>query len=215
VDTETNVRYFAWMGRIAGVTTEQTEERLIAAAAAVFARHGYDGASIAEITSEAGLSSGAVYSRFGSKADLFAATLRARSPREVERLLGDGSVEAADLLAQRGAELDGRDPHDGDLLMEAIVAARRHPEVSTLLTELFVEREGRLAELVRRSQAAGTLAAGSAPNVVARFVLMVALGSMLTASLDLPATDQHEWSELIDGLVDQFRTDLPTKASPR
>jgi AcrR family transcriptional regulator len=203
------------MGRIAGVTTEQTEQRLIDAAAAVFARRGYDGASIAEITSEAGLSSGAVYSRFGSKAELFAATLRARSPREVERLLGDGSVDAADLLARRGAQLDARDPHDGDLLMEAMVAARRHPEVATLLAELFLEREGRLAELVRRSQAAGTLEPDSSPEAVARFVLMLALGSMLTATLALPATEPHEWSTLIDGLVDRFRTDLPTKASPR
>jgi AcrR family transcriptional regulator len=203
------------MGRIAGMTTAETGERLIGAAATVFARRGYDGASIAEITSEAGLSSGAVYSRFGSKAELFAATLRARSPREVEELLGDGSADAADLLARRGAELDARDPQDGSLLMEAIVAARRHPEVAALLTELFVEREGRLAELVRRSQAAGTLEPGSSPEVMARFVLMVALGSMLTAALGLPATDHHEWSALIDGLVDRFRTDLPTKASPR
>lgn len=203
------------MGRIAGVTTEQTEQRLIAAAAAVFARRGYDGASIAEITSEAGLSSGSVYSRFGSKAELFVATLRARSPREVERLLGDGNVDAADLLARRGAELDARDPHDGDLLMEAIVAARRHQEVATLLAELFLEREGRLTELVRRSQAAGKLEPDSSPEAVARFVLMLAFGSMLTATLALPAIDHGEWSALIDGLVDQFRTDLPTKASPR
>ncbi len=203
------------MGRIAGVTAEQTEQRLIGAAAAVFARRGYDGASIAEITSEAGLSSGAVYSRFGSKAELFAATLRARSPREVERLLGDGNVDAADLLARRGAELDARNPHDSDLLMEAIVAARRHPEVATLLAELFLEREGRMAELVRRSQAAGMLEPGTSPEAVARFVLMLAFGSMLTATLALPAVDHLEWSSLIDGLVDSFRTDLPTKASPR
>lgn len=203
------------MGRIAGVTTEETAARLLGAAASVFARRGYDGASIAEITSEAGLSTGAVYSRFESKAELFAATLRAHSPREVERLLGDGSVQAADLLAARGAELDRRDPHEGSLLMEAIVAARRHPEVASLLGELFLEREGRLAELVRRSQVAGTLDPGTSPEAVARFVLMVALGSMLTASLDLPATDHHEWSALIDGLVDRYRTDLPTKASAR
>ena len=73
MDTETNGRYFGGMGRIAGVTTEEIERRLIGAAALVFARRGYDGAGIAEITSEAGLSSGAVYSRFGSKAELFAA----------------------------------------------------------------------------------------------------------------------------------------------
>jgi AcrR family transcriptional regulator len=52
------------MGRKAGVTVEQTRTDLLAAAARVFARKGYDGASIADICAEAGLSTGPVYAHY-------------------------------------------------------------------------------------------------------------------------------------------------------
>ncbi|MBC7374638.1 MAG: helix-turn-helix transcriptional regulator, partial [Frankiales bacterium] len=63
------------------MTRDVTKAAILAAAAEIFARQGYDGASIAEITTEAKLSSGPVYGQFGSKAELFAATLEAHSDR--------------------------------------------------------------------------------------------------------------------------------------
>lgn len=51
----------------------QTRARLIDAAAKVFARHGYHGASVEEVAAEAGFSTGAVYSNFSGKEDLFLA----------------------------------------------------------------------------------------------------------------------------------------------
>jgi AcrR family transcriptional regulator len=48
-----------------------TRERLLAAARLVFARSGFHGASVEEIASEAGFSTGALYSNFGGKEDLF------------------------------------------------------------------------------------------------------------------------------------------------
>lgn len=49
---------------------ERTRERLIEAAADVFAEHGFEGASIDEITARAGFSRGAFYSNFTDKTDL-------------------------------------------------------------------------------------------------------------------------------------------------
>lgn len=51
----------------------QTRARLIDAAAKVFARRGYHGASVEEVAAEAGFSTGAVYSNFAGKEDLFLA----------------------------------------------------------------------------------------------------------------------------------------------
>src|ERR1700756_1232799 len=48
----------------------QTRERLLAAARSVFARSGYHGASVEEVASEAGFSTGALYSNFEGKEDL-------------------------------------------------------------------------------------------------------------------------------------------------
>jgi AcrR family transcriptional regulator len=50
-----------------------TRERLLAAAATVFARRGYHAASVEEVASEAGYSTGAVYHHFKGKEDLFLA----------------------------------------------------------------------------------------------------------------------------------------------
>ena len=51
----------------------QTRAALIDAAAKVFARRGYHGASVEEVAAEAGFSTGAVYSNFSGKEELFLA----------------------------------------------------------------------------------------------------------------------------------------------
>ena len=53
----------------------RTRERLLRAAAKVFARRGFHGASVEEIAREAGYTIGALYSNFGSKEDLYLALL--------------------------------------------------------------------------------------------------------------------------------------------
>ncbi len=52
-----------------------SREQLLAAAARVFARNGYHGASMSEIAAEAGFSKGALYWSFASKEELFFALL--------------------------------------------------------------------------------------------------------------------------------------------
>ncbi|MEM7409595.1 MAG: TetR/AcrR family transcriptional regulator [Myxococcota bacterium] len=69
---------------------ERTRERILASAARLFRRKGFDAAGIDEIMAGAGLTRGGFYAHFQSKADLFAAVLgeelefaaRLRSARE-------------------------------------------------------------------------------------------------------------------------------------
>lgn len=194
------------MGRIAGVTAEETRDRVLRGAASVFGRQGYDGASISQIGAEAGVSSGAIYAHFGSKAALFVATLHVHGTGEVARLLADGGSgsDVAQLIRERGVALAHRHPKEGSLLVEAIVAARRHPEVAAVLVAAFAERESRFADLLRTGQGDGTIDASLRPPAVARFVLMLALGSVLVSAMGLPAVDEDDWSRLIDDLLDRF-----------
>ena len=69
--------------------SEQTRTELIVAARTVFLRRGFHGASLDEISAEAGYTTGAVYSRFGGKDDLFLAVLEAAYARirEAEKTL--------------------------------------------------------------------------------------------------------------------------------
>lgn len=64
-----------------------TRESLIAAARLIFARKGFDGASVRAITRQAGTNLGAVTYHFGSKADLYAAVLE-EGLRPIARQVG-------------------------------------------------------------------------------------------------------------------------------
>jgi len=194
------------VGRIAGVTADETRERVLRGAAEVFARKGYDGAGIAVIAAEARVSSGAIYAHFGSKAELFAATLHAHGSREVERLfnVADSGEDIAGLIRERGAALARREPEEGALLVEAIVAAKRHPDVTAVLLSTFADREERFAEVLRVAQRDGAIDGTIRPPAVARFVTMLVLGSVLVSAMGLPTVDQDDWADLISDLVTRF-----------
>jgi AcrR family transcriptional regulator len=84
---------------------EQTREELVAAAARVFARRGYHKATVEEIAAEAGFSTGAVYSNFEGKEQLFLAIADRQVADRVAEITavadaaernGDAAAEAAD-----------------------------------------------------------------------------------------------------------------------
>ncbi|HEV2062573.1 MAG TPA: helix-turn-helix domain-containing protein, partial [Solirubrobacteraceae bacterium] len=71
---------------------EQTRREILDAAARAFAQRGYHGASVEAVAAEAGLSTGAVYSNFESKEDLFLALYEERiggRAREVRAAVGE------------------------------------------------------------------------------------------------------------------------------
>jgi len=59
------------MARYSKEHKARSRSALISAAAALFRRHGYEGVGIDDICAEAGLTRGAFYGHFGSKADLY------------------------------------------------------------------------------------------------------------------------------------------------
>jgi AcrR family transcriptional regulator len=82
-----------------------TRRRLLAAASDVFARHGYHAASVDAVAEQAGFTTGAVYSAFGSKEELFLGVVDEHLRRNVaalEAAVADGTTVAA--RVQEGAE---------------------------------------------------------------------------------------------------------------
>ena len=73
----------------------QTRERLLEAAARVYARGGFGGATLDEVAAEAGFTKGAVYGHFGSKENLLVALLdehlASRSPSRSPSSTASGS----------------------------------------------------------------------------------------------------------------------------
>lgn len=194
------------MGRVAGLTAEETRERVLDAAAAVFAEQGFEGARVAQIARAAGLSVGAIYNHWQSKAELLAAVVERTSADELTNLLaGEQDAGVLDIIATMGRLLDERPPV-APLLAEVILAARRDPDAAEVLRREVAAHEALLVDLFRFGQQAGDVDAGVDPAVGARYCLMLGLGSLLIRAMDLPSTDHDEWSSLIDRLVDGFRT---------
>jgi AcrR family transcriptional regulator len=193
------------VGRIAGVSPDQTRERLLDAAARVFELKGYEGATVAEIAREAGLTSGAIYAHYPSKAELLVDALRVHSERATASVLPPGSTaDVPALLSALRRRLDTRAPQATSLLVEALLAARRDRELAQVLAAALGRRERDMAALMAEGQQAGHLVGDMSPDAAARFALMLSLGSMLVRSLDMPVTEPAEWSTFIDRIVDGF-----------
>ena len=64
----------------------ETREALLDAASRVFARRGYHAAAVDEVAADAGFSTGALYSNFEGKEDLFLALLQREIERQVDEV---------------------------------------------------------------------------------------------------------------------------------
>jgi AcrR family transcriptional regulator len=113
----------------ARMTREQskanTRERLLAAARSVFARAGFHGASVEEIASEAGFSTGALYSNFEGKEDLFLVLME----REIEE-------HAREIAAAVRAQASMADRATGGA-QQWMTMIEREPEVLLLFMEFW------------------------------------------------------------------------------
>lgn len=199
------------MGRTAGATAVGTQQRLLRAAADVFARRGYEGARVADIAAEAGLSNGALYAYFGSKADLLVQSLRAHGSRLLGDLVAaDPSRSITDLLLVTGRSLRRRREPDGYLVIEALVAARRDADVAAQLGTDVRERTDWLAALVREAQARGELDEALPPDAVAHFCLSLAVGTALVGP-DLHDVDDEEWAAFLARLVAALTPPTPAQ----
>ena len=190
-------------------------EKLVTAAAVVFAEKGYDGAGVAEIARRAGYTTGAIYGRFTGKAELLLAAIEARSENELDQLFNEHRFEGkvTDILTTVGSHLvtDEMGPESA-LLLEAFVAARRDPEVRRLMQGLLDLRGDRLADLVAEAQATGAIDPSLDAEAVVRFCHAVGFGFLLfrAVELDLPAAGP--WEDLIARLVDALAAGPSTES---
>ncbi len=190
------------MGRIAGVSSTETRERLLLAGAAAFETDGYEGTRVADIATAAGLSNGALYSHFGSKAELLAEALRAHGSHELATLfLDDPDRSVIDLLVAIGARLVDPERRPGGLVAEALVASRRDPDVAERMTAHLSEREDWLIELIGSAQVDGLLDPSLSPEVLSRFCMMILLGSLLMPSVGLPPVAADDWAAFMSRLA--------------
>jgi AcrR family transcriptional regulator len=189
------------MGRVAGVTAAETRDALLLAAAEAFARQGYDGTRVADIAAIAGVSNGALYAHFDSKAALLVAALRAHGRRLLAELFAaDPARPVAELLLVIGRRLPRRPDASGYLLVEALATARRDEEVARPMRDYVGERVAGIAELMHVAQGRGELDPSVSAEALAHFCFLLAMGSALVPE-ELHPVDANEWDALLTRLM--------------
>jgi AcrR family transcriptional regulator len=181
---------------------DEIRERLLAAAARVFARQGYEGTKISDIVREADLSTGAVYGRFRSKNDLLRAAVVERAAHVAHLGGTTGDVRVADLLVRSGRVTSGSLTDDEAVRLEAFVAARREPEVAQALVDATQAWRRNLQPFVDAALDDGTLSPTLDPEAVLFFLRAIGLGLLVQRAAGLPAPSAAAWDDLLARVVD-------------
>jgi AcrR family transcriptional regulator len=196
------------------VATEDTKAQLIDAAAAAFAESGYDGTRVADIARAAGLTTGAIYAHYGNKADLLLEALRARSEGALAELLYEQSgLSVLDTFASLGRRIMRPIDNSLPLLLEALCASRREPQLAEVMSSRLNNREARTAQLISTGQQTGEVDESLAPSAIARLVTLIALGSLMSRAIDLEPVTDADWSAVITRIVDSARPTASTSSS--
>ena len=178
------------------------------AAIEVFAERGYARAGVAEIASRAGVTTGAIYSRYEGKADLLAEAIEDATGHEFDDLFSDHRFEGRmeDILRIAGSHLVERHEEQTrsrvpGILLESFTAARHEPEVARMLRERMDVRHRRLAEIVEAAKQAGGIDDDVDTEALVTFCHAVGLGFLLLEVLDGPLPDVDAWEQLIVRLL--------------
>lgn len=184
--------------------------RLLAAATEVFAEEGYAGARVAEIARRAGVTTGAIYSRYQGKDELLAVAIEAATAGEFDSLFSDHRFEGRmeDILRIAGSHLVERNqsPTQRELfapgmLLESFVAARHEPTVLAFLQARMIDRRNRLSEIVEAAKASGGIDAEVDTDSLVTFCHAVGLGFLLLEVLEAPLPEAGAWEQLIGRLL--------------
>jgi AcrR family transcriptional regulator len=163
---------------------EATRQKLLDAAAQVFAEEGLDAASVEEICERAGFTRGAFYSNFESKDELFlelagrVARARVEAVRERVALLetdgdlGDAAVDALSIV-QQVLDVSGDDRLAILLLSEIRIRALRDPQLGAAYLAQNDEMRSSVAQVVSEIAAAKSLRLRLPADEVAGLMLTV------------------------------------------
>ena len=176
--------------------------RLLDAATEVFAERGYDGAGVAEIARRAGLTTGAIYSRYAGKADLLVDALDAQMAESLASLLAasesDGPVDTLSMLGSHLLDDAGR---QDALFLEAVVAARREPELADMLSRKLEDERSRVSKLIEQAKTDGAFDPMLDTQAVLTFIQSIGLGFTVLRTLQTPKPGHDDWSQVIERVL--------------
>jgi len=187
---------------------EQTERELVAAATEVFARRGYQAATLDEVADAAGFTKGAIYAHFDTKEELFLAAMRGRQESMIEAFFGAGEsapresnhVNAMTAVFERLAPT----PTEWTLWQEFQLYALRNPHVRE---RLEVNIEMLLAAVIENTRIRWETLGVEPPvpiEKLARLYIAIFDGLLNQRSTNPDAVHDELFGELITAIDEAF-----------
>jgi AcrR family transcriptional regulator len=201
-----------------------TRRHLLDAAAIVFARDGFHGATLDEVAKTAGFTKGAVYSNFKSKDDLFLAVCQDHAERQfavIEEVL-DSVPHQTEHQMPRVRELMTSqillwDDTWQALYLEFILYARRNPEARAKVAERDRYEQAAAQHFIEQEYAAR----GQAPSYPARDLAQITraifLGLQIERLEDPDAVTEQTIDttlRVLDDLMELTAKPLPPRKRP-
>ena len=157
----------------------QTRQQLLNAALSIFSRQSFDATSLEEVAEAAGVTRGAIYHHFGSKADLFLALIEDASTQGgavVQQAIASGGsfTEITRRVLERTLTLLEENRHFREIMALSLFKSGSSPELEALAQMRYEQARTQVSELAGFFQAGidqGALRLDLDPSTAARAFL--------------------------------------------
>jgi AcrR family transcriptional regulator len=187
----------------------QTTQRLLDAAADVFAQRGFHAATVDDIADAAGYTKGAVYANFAGKDALFLALLDRHlddQVAQVDRIMAAPSdTDLRAKLRDASAEQLATGGSFGLLTLEFWLYAARDATARDALAARYRRMRDRLAVVIAERDAVRGITNSKSPHELAALVLALDAGLFLQHLIDPDATTPQLRANALVALIDPAR----------
>ncbi|MFI4935188.1 MAG: TetR/AcrR family transcriptional regulator [Caulobacterales bacterium] len=178
--------------------TERTRARIVSAAERLFAERGFAGVTMPAIAAASGITAGAIYKHFASKADLFFEIVRRGVQATAASEAGGAERSLPDIV---GGYTTRRQKLLRQLAVEVHYAAAKDPKVRRLLRQSLDLRVQDLERGFEAAQGAGGLDPALDAELLAWSVMVFILGLMHMETLAPQLVGDERWHDFVGGRV--------------
>jgi len=196
------------LGRPRDVDSSATRRDLLEAARRIFARDGFEATTNRSIAEVVGITSGAMYHYYPSKAELFAAVYD-----QAQSIVYDGfeqAVSGPGSLTERfqrvldvAVEFNRHDPSLGGFLVTVPLEVQRHPELADLMAPRRSRSGGFISQMVSMAMANDEFVEGvqaqAVEDIIAIVVSGLAIFSTINGDADRHAAAVRALSQFLEG----------------
>lgn len=191
----------------------RVRRRLLDAAVVVFGQHGFEAARVTDIARRCDLTTGAVYSRWPTKREIFAAAVEHASPQRYVHTVSTSTMNTHEKLAALAENLlVAESTAYRDLMLEAAVVARRDDSLRDELSRAHDAEASSLTTIIEEGKAAGVIDESLDTKSIVLVFQSLGLGSHLSLTADATGSrcpGVAGWTALLERLIEAVAPSSP------